>query len=476
MKFPAVHWHEGLFLQPHHFQAWDRHWNERVGTAETWQNPHAYGLHEIEINRSALAAGFLQIDSLSCKTPGSSLVHLGLAQQLERRDLRPALAIASKANQAIDVYVGVARLQLGHKNVDGSEHLNGTRFHSHWFDYPDESDAASVQPVELKRLNARLLLSTDDLAGFDLLKIAMVRQSDRNNTIAQLDAEYIPPLLDVGAWPELRNQVLIPIYDSIQQHAERLAARIRDVSDTLSGSTPHELQNLMVLQAINPAASVLRVIIESHGIHPLTAYIELARLAGSIELFQPARFTLETKGYDHENIGKLFIELRHRIFTSLAGLSQAAYRQMTFIGNDLGMHVSIEPEAIASSQRWILGVKKGELSRDRLQRLLSPSNLDWKLGSQRQVESLFVKRSPGVELKLATSLPASLPKGDAWIYYDVAGQDQAAWKDVLASGSLAMRLRDSSIVDPISLKGSRTLNVRFDDETVSLQFSLFGVR
>ncbi len=43
MQFPAVNWHEGLFLHPHHFQAWDRHWTERVSTGEQWQSPHGYG-------------------------------------------------------------------------------------------------------------------------------------------------------------------------------------------------------------------------------------------------------------------------------------------------------------------------------------------------------------------------------------------------------------------------------------------------
>ena len=74
MQFPAVNWHEGLFLQPHHFQAWDRHWSERVTAGEQWQNPYFYGITEIAINSAALAAGHFQLDALKARTPAGGAI------------------------------------------------------------------------------------------------------------------------------------------------------------------------------------------------------------------------------------------------------------------------------------------------------------------------------------------------------------------------------------------------------------------
>ncbi len=186
MQFPAVNWHEGLFLQPHHFQAWDRHWSERVSTGEQWLNPFSYGILSIAINEAALSAGYLQIDSLRCKTPGGVLIDFGVGHQSDRRDLRPAFhgtsdqssqgsssarGMEGNGSQRLDVFIGVPRLKLGNKNVDPVQHMNGARFRAHWLDLPDEVDAATVRPVELRQLNAKILLGTDDLAGYDVFKL-----------------------------------------------------------------------------------------------------------------------------------------------------------------------------------------------------------------------------------------------------------------------------------------------------------------
>src|SRR5262249_40660566 len=37
----SVHWHEGMFLRPHHFQAAQRHWFHRAHLDEKWD--HHYG-------------------------------------------------------------------------------------------------------------------------------------------------------------------------------------------------------------------------------------------------------------------------------------------------------------------------------------------------------------------------------------------------------------------------------------------------
>ncbi|MEM8735675.1 MAG: type VI secretion system baseplate subunit TssK, partial [Planctomycetota bacterium] len=136
MQFPPVHWHEGLFLQPQHFQAWDRHWTERVSMGEMWQNPYAYGVAEIEINSAALAAGYFQLDKLKAKTPAGTLLELSVGQQSERRDVRPALhgpasngdGEAVSTSSRVKVYIGVPRLRLGDANVTQGEQRSGNRY------------------------------------------------------------------------------------------------------------------------------------------------------------------------------------------------------------------------------------------------------------------------------------------------------------------------------------------------------------
>ena len=39
-----VHWSEGLFLRPHHFQAADRYWTEAADLSEQWDHQYHYGI------------------------------------------------------------------------------------------------------------------------------------------------------------------------------------------------------------------------------------------------------------------------------------------------------------------------------------------------------------------------------------------------------------------------------------------------
>jgi type VI secretion system protein ImpJ len=490
MQFPAVNWHEGLFLQPHHFQAWDRHWTERICTGERWQAPHSYGVLEFEINTDALAAGFLQVDVLRCKTPNGALIEWLHGGGSERRDLRPALEQAihasaevpqssssawqDRSHHAVDVYVGVPRLKLGNQNVDSPEHRNGSRFRAQWLDLPDETDAASVQPVELRELNARLLLSTDDLAGFDVLRLARVRRSEQDDVQVKLDPHYIPPLMDCAASSLLKTQILSSLYDLLQQYSEMYAKQVMDAGG-LHANTPVDIQRLMLLQIVNPVASVLRVLAHSKGIHPMTLYIELARLAGSLDLLHPNRVAKPTAPYDHENLGGILFELKRRVVNAVEGLHKAPYRQCVFLGNERGLQVSLDRSMMNSVKRWFIGVHQTSMSVDALQRLLTSGQLDWKIGSVESVERLFTMRAPGIEIKRSPDIPGVLPKASNWHYFEIASTDVPAWQDVKSTGTMAIRFRDSLLVHQDEHIGAKEIQLQMGQEVVGLQFALFGV-
>ena len=62
MHFPRVHWSEGMFLVPQHFQAADAHWDETVRQRGQWDLPYYYGLHRIEISQTALESKRFQLN------------------------------------------------------------------------------------------------------------------------------------------------------------------------------------------------------------------------------------------------------------------------------------------------------------------------------------------------------------------------------------------------------------------------------
>ena len=49
MQNPSVHWFEGMFLRPQHFQAADRYWSEAIHLGQSWDHAYGYGIQAIEI-------------------------------------------------------------------------------------------------------------------------------------------------------------------------------------------------------------------------------------------------------------------------------------------------------------------------------------------------------------------------------------------------------------------------------------------
>jgi type VI secretion system protein ImpJ len=67
-----------------------------------------------------------------------------------------------------------------------------------------------------------------------------------------------------------------------------------------------------------------------------------------------------------------------------------------------------------------------------------------------------------------------LPPRADWSYYEVSRQN-TAWKDVLETQTLAMRLKDTLIANRDRLQGEKKLVIALGDRQAEMQFALFAV-
>ena len=145
------------------------------------------------------------------------------------------------------------------------------------------------------------------------------------------------------------------------------------------------------------------------------------------------------------------------------------------MGVGLGMQVTLESRWFNSDWQWYIGVRKGDLSVQEIRDLLSPGQLDWKFGSSRQVEMLFQHRAEGLQLTPVERSIRALPTRQDWIYYEIPRKDTPAWRDVQQTQTLALRLKDSLILNQDRLQGETQLVVSARGRRVPLQFALFAV-
>jgi type VI secretion system protein ImpJ len=485
MRNPQVHWYEGLFLHPQHFQAQDRFWDELLRTGHQWDHPYHYGLCAFEYSPEALANHRLEVRTLKARMRDGTLVALDGPSEPDAVDLKEAvgggqpvsanLAEAFEHELVARVYLGVPKLKLGRPNVGLPESQPRPRYVELRQPTADESQGGAEQELEFRTLNARLLLSTDDLSGYEVLPIAQIKRAGAGEARPEIDREYIPPVLAVDAWPRLGRDIVRAVYDVAGQKTEVLAQQVVDRGIGFSSRDPGDMDRILMLSQLNAAHAALGVLAFAKGVHPLVAYTELCRLLGQLSIFHRERRAIEVPPYDHEDLARIFFHVQQQIEAIINSVRDYEYEQRYFMGVGMGMQVTLEPKWFNSDWSWYIGVNKGELTQQECRELLSSGQLDWKLGSSRQVEILFTQRAEGLQMTMLDRPVRALPARPEWMYYEVSRRDAPAWRDVQSTQTLAMRLRDSLIMNQDRLQGERQLVVKVGGRNVPLQFALFAV-
>jgi type VI secretion system protein ImpJ len=364
---------------------------------------------------------------------------------------------------------------MGIQNVSRDSSSEQSRYIEVPQSLQDESSGGNDQEIELRRLNVRVLVSTDDLAGYDVLPIAQVRRSGEGKAVPQLDPDFVPPLISLEAWPTFKNRQVRTVFDLIGQKIEVLSEQISSRGVGLDSRHPGDLDRIMLLAQLNAAYAALHVISFTPGTHPHQAFLELCRIVGQLSLFSADRKLTDLPIYDHENLGPIFAELRARISSLIELVRDYEYEQRYFEGVGLGMQVALDSKWFNADWDWYIGVRKGDLTDQECRDLLSAGQLDWKLGSARQVEILFRNRAQGLEIRPLQHNVRSLPGDPQWLYYEIPRNDHPAWRDVQETETLAMRLKDSLIFNRDRLQGQRQLIVSAGGKQTPLEFALFAV-
>ena len=465
-----VHWCEGLFLQPHHLQSADRYWTEATQTSQLWDHHYSYGVRKIEFSEDAIANYQFQLNVCHARTKDGTLVSLEAGQEPDRVDLKEAFS----GESVVTAYLAVPKLKLGRANVGSLTDPGKHRYVENTLSVPDESLGGNDQEVQLRELNVQVRLSTQDLEGYDLLPIARIQRAGEKEATPQLDVDYIPPVLAIDAWPILGRDIVRAIYDVIGQKVEILAETVVNRNVTLVSQEPGDLNRLMMLSELNAAYATLHVLTFASGVHPLVAYTELVRVVGQLSIFGPARRCPEIPRYDHDDLGGIFYWVKRQIEALLDSIGGYEYEQRFFEGEGQGMRVTLENKWLGADWTWYVGVLRGDLGEKDCLAMLSPGALNWKLGSARQVEALFRYGQAGLELTPAPQAPRALPPSRDWIYFEVSRLG-AAWKDVMETQTLAMRLQERLIVNLDELQGQRKLVVAAGGKQFGLEFALFAV-
>ncbi len=470
MNDPAVHWHEGMFLRPQHFQAAQRHaW--RLGSlGDQWDLHYNWGLRSIELDPAALANHRLVITSLKARLRDGTLVSIPEDGSLATVDLKPAF----EKTTTLDIFLGVPVFQPKRANVAGDGRREGMRYSVETLPILDENTGQDEQPLQVRRLNIRVLLSTEDLAGYETVPIARVEKLSAANATPQLDLNYIPPVLACDAWKPLLHGILRNVYERIGAKIELLAGQALSRRIAVDSLAQGDALIIGQLRVLNEAYALLGVLTLAEGVHPLPGYLELCRLVGQLAIFGSSRRPPELPAYDHDDLGGCFGRVKQYIEALLHEIVEPAYKVQPFVGAGLRMQVNLQPEWLETAWQMFIGVYSPRLSSDEIVRLLTRGGLlDMKIGSAERVEEIYKYGSAGLKFEYKAGPPGVLPSGRTYFQVNRESQ-QEEWLDVQKSLTLAIRLNEKHIQG--SIQGQHELKIGIAGQAHVMQFNLYVLR
>jgi type VI secretion system protein ImpJ len=472
MTVRNVHWHEGMFLRPHHFQAAERYATYLAGRAEKWDLNYNWGTRAIDIDRDALSNFRLVIRSLQARLRDGTAISVPEDGVLPAMDLKSAF---EQGNNNFTVYLGVPVTNLGKANVaDNGTPGAGVRYLLDTQQLEDENTGVNPQPVQVRLLNFKLLLSTQDQSGYEVLPLARIEKSPKAEATPQLDETYIPPLLACDAWQPLAAGIIQQVYDRIGKKIELLAQQVVSRGITFDSQGQGDQQIFEQLRIANEAYALLGVLGNAQGVHPLPLYTELCRLVGQLAIFGAQRRTPDLPRYDHDDLGTCFYRAKQYIDQYLDIMVEPEYKERPFVGAGLRMQVSLEPSWLEPVWQMFVGVQSPLSTEDNIRLLTKAGQLDMKIGSSERVDEIFRLGSAGLRFAHSPRPPRALPSTPGLVYYQISREaTPEEWQNVQRSLTLALRLNENLIAG--NIQGQRILTIKNRGQTTTMQFTLYLV-
>jgi type VI secretion system protein ImpJ len=469
MKNLPVHWYEGQFLHPHHFQAADRYWAELAATSQQWDHPYNYGLHEID---RAVVGNLFRVDKLKARMRDGTLVDWENKNKPLTADLEKALH--AQPNEPIRIFLGIPKSRDA-QGASSSETPPGIARVDREFD--DENRADGRRKIRCRELVVRLLLETEHRADFEALPIAQVKRGTGNQTGPQLDDAYIPPVLSTNAWEPLGNGMVREVHDWLVQHLNDLEVKLRGVKLRDQILEVSKSVWFALMDRLYEMSSALGVMVPAAGVHPFTAYVELCRIAGKLAIFGDRKPVLPLPQYDHEKLQPTFSAVKRLIRTFLDSIQGDELLRRNFVWEDGMMQARLDSEWFNPRVEWFIGVDRGKtLSDDECRRLLSAqNNFIWKFGSIQG--NIYTGAGYGLQLDEVVNPIPELPPHQYWTFWRVQKEPVAIYSSIERTHTVIAFMKRSSNLsiqsDPYA--GSSHFPVMRNGKEIDLGLTIFGL-
>lgn len=403
-----VVWKEGMFLRPHHFQQQDRFWESYIEQRSGRLRPYAWGLYELELDRSLLPQGKLGVsicrgvlpDGTPFDVPGSDAPP-------------PVIDVPTAAKEALVYLTLPVRREDGEAFADEDIADSPARYRGVEASVRDNNRGdGSTGDMLLGQARLKLRLDLDERGAYAALPLVRVREVRADKGV-ELDPGFIAPCIDCRAQRHLHGFIK-EVRGLLRHRCEALAAMI---SQTGRGGTS-EVADFMMLQAVNRIEPLFGHLEAMSGLHPEDFYRVALASAGELATFAARnRRSEDFPPYRHDDLEASFEPVIAALRRHLAMVIDKNAIQIPLTDYP-EHHIKVgvlKDRTLLSDATFVLAANAqiaGELLRQSF-----PAQV--KVGSVETIADLVNRQLPGIPLRPLSVAPRQLPFHTGFTYFEL---------------------------------------------------------
>lgn len=444
-------WFEGMTLDPHHFQQWDRYQHRVMSEQMRAVQSCAWGVTQLEIDADRLDHGEFHLTACRGVFPD------GLVLRVPEHDHPPPPQRIDRAFPVDDerlrvhVLVPADRPDGANTALHGADPRPDTRFLGRSGPRVDANTGRRPRPVETAHPHVQVWLGPLPPRGCTSMPVAELRRSQPG--AYELIPDFIPPLLYASASRRL-TQILTRVAETLTSKRSAFRTR-RDELFRQRTLSPADVAAMGVLDAIESALPVVLHYLDGPDVHPERVYVTLARLAGRLSARLPGSPRLSSESPSHQPVPTYD---HTRLFDSFNGVADGVDRLLrravprasyTYVSlersADHQLAASLDADLLSGADLYLSVQSRSRTEIDLREsvaehlRIASPKTLDAVLSSY--------TRAIGVEP--TTGLPGSIPAEPDTHFFRIR-KEGAQWTSIVDEGALAIFV--PATLDDLSLR------------------------
>ncbi len=436
-------WHQGLFLQPQHFQLNDLYFRTLVGTFYKYALPHFWGVGKYEIAEAALGNRSFEITRGEFIFPDGSYVLLPENALLQPRSFE---ADWVEGDKPLNVYLGLKKWNEAGENVTVLSSLENlsqvtTRFATK-ADPEEVIDLHHTGPsAQVKGLYFVLKIfwetEKDELGDYELIPIARL---ERDAEEIRLSEKFIPPCLNLQSSPSLYN-IVKEIRDQIASRAHQLEEYKSQRGIQSADFGTKDMVLLLALRSLNKFVPLFFHYNETRQIHPWFVYGLLRQLIGELSSFSvEVGVTGELQdgtrllpSYDHQSLGECFYSAMELITRLLDEITAGPEYVITLEYDGTYFAAELSQAIFEGNNRYYLVIETDEDPGVVLESLQTVA----KLGARESLPILIARALPGIRLQHLELPPQELPRRARSLYFMIDHHGDQ-WAPVQRGNNIAL--------------------------------------